>query len=61
MAWFYEQGYSVVARVHAHRVAKGLRKEEGLRFEKVSKNLFITEAKRSQFGQCPFPMRLFLC
>lgn len=61
VAWLYEQGYSVVARVHAHRVAEGLRKEDGLRFEKVSKNLFIAEAQRSQFGQCPYPMRLFLC
>ncbi len=61
LAWLYEQGYSVVARVHAHRVAEGLRKEEGLRFEKVSKNLFIAQARRSQFGQCPYPMRLLLC
>ena len=61
VAWLYEEGYSVVARVHAHQVAQGLRKEEGLRFEKVSKNLFIAEAQRSQFGPCPYPVRLFLC
>ena len=61
VAWLYEQGYSVVARVHAHRVAEGSRKEDGLRFEKVSKDLFIAEARRRQFGQCPYPLRLFLC
>ena len=61
VAWLYEQGYSVVARVHAHRVAEGLRKEGELCFEKVGKNLFIAEAQRSQFGQCPYSMRLFLC
>lgn len=61
VAWLYEEGYSVVARVHAHRVAEGLRKEEGLRFEKVNRNLFIAEAQRRQFGPCPYPVRLFLC
>ncbi|MCL4534056.1 MAG: hypothetical protein M1370_02725 [Bacteroidetes bacterium] len=38
LAWLYEQGYSVVARAQAHRVAEGLRKEQGLHWEKVSKN-----------------------
>lgn len=61
VAWLYEQGYSVVVRAQAHRVAEALRKEDGLVWEKVSKNLFIAEAKRTTLGDCPYPMRLFLC
>lgn len=61
LAWLYEQGYSVVARVQAHRVAEALRKEDGLHWEKVSKNLCIAEGRRTQLGHCPYPMRLFLC
>ena len=61
VAWLYEQGYSVVARVQAHRVAMALRKEDGLIWDKVSKNLFMAEAKRTMLGDCPYAVRLFLC
>jgi len=61
VAWLYEQGYSVVARVQAHRVAMALRKEDGLIWDKVSKNLFMAEAKRTTLGDCPYAVRLFLC
>ena len=61
VAWLYEQGYSVVARVQAHRVAVALRKEDGLLWEKVGKNLFMAEARRTTLGDCPYAVRLFLC
>jgi hypothetical protein len=61
LAWLYEQGYSVAARVQNHRVAASLRQEEGLCWEKVSKNGFIAESKRTTLGHCPYPMRLFAC
>jgi hypothetical protein len=61
VTWLYEEGYSVVARVQAHRVALALRKEEGLIWEKVSKNLFMAEGKRTTLGTCPYAVRLFLC
>ena len=61
VAWLYEQGYAVVARVQAHRVAMALRKEDGLIWDKVSKNLFMAEGKRTMLGDCPYAVRLFLC
>ena len=61
LAWLYEQGFSVVARAQAHRVAEALRPEAGLRWEKVSKNLFVAEGQRRHLGQCPYPMRLLVC
>jgi hypothetical protein len=61
VARLYEQGYSVVARVQAHRVAMALRKEDGLIWDKVSKNLLIAEAQRTMLGDCPYAVRLFLC
>ncbi len=61
VTWLYEQGYSVVGRVHSSGTAPALRKEEGLIWDKVSKNGFIAEAKRTKFGECPYPMRLFAC
>jgi len=61
VAWLYEQGYSVVARVQAHRVAMVLQKEDGLIWTKVSKNAFMAEAKRTRLGDCPYAVRLFLC
>ena len=61
VAWLYEQGYSVVARVQAHRVALALRKEDGLIWDKVSKNLFMAEGKRTRLGDCPYAVRLLLC
>jgi hypothetical protein len=60
LAWLYEQGYDVVARVHNHRVPERLRQEEGLTWEKVSKNGFLAESKETSLGECPYPMRLFL-
>lgn len=61
LAWLYEQGYDFVARVHNHRVPERLRQEEGLKWAKVSKNGFLAESKETSLGECPYPMRLFLC
>jgi len=61
VAWLSEEGYAVVARVQAHRVAMALRKEDGLLWDKVSKNLFMAEGKRTTLGDCPYAVRLFLC
>lgn len=59
VAWLYEQGYDFVLRAHNHRVAAALRTEEGLTWDKVSKNGFIAEGQRTLLGGCPYPMRLF--
>jgi hypothetical protein len=61
LAWLYEQGYTVVARVQNHRVAASLRQEEGLDWEQISKNGFIAESQRTTLSHCPYPMRLFAC
>jgi hypothetical protein len=61
LAWLYEQGYDFVARAHNWRVAEGMRAEEGLSWQKVSKNGFIAESKRTNLGCCPYPLRLFAC
>lgn len=61
LAWLWEQGYSVVARAHSYCLAGRLRQEEGLKFEKVSKNGYIAEALQTEFTGCPYPMRLFAC
>jgi hypothetical protein len=61
VAWLYEQGYAVVARVQAHRVALALRTEDALIWDKVSKNLFMAEGKRTTLGDCPYAVRLFAC
>lgn len=61
LAWLYEQGYDFVARPHSHRVGESLRHEEGLRWEKISKNGFIAESQRTTLGKGPYPVRLFAC
>jgi hypothetical protein len=61
VAWLYEQGYDFVLRAHNHRVAAALRTEDGLGWDKVSKNGFIAESRRTQLGDCPYPVRLFAC
>lgn len=61
LTWLYEQGYDFVARAHNHRVAERLRSEEGLDWQKVSKNGFIADSKQSALGECPYPLRLFVC
>ncbi len=53
LAWLYEQGYDFVARPHSYRVGESLRGEEGLRWEKVSKNGFIAESQRTSLGKSP--------
>jgi Transposase DDE domain group 1 len=60
LAWLDEQGYDFVARVHNHRVPERLRHEEGLKWEKVSKNGFLAESKETSLGECPYPLRLFV-
>jgi hypothetical protein len=61
VAWLYEQGYDFVLRAHNHRVAATLRTEDGLTWEKVSKNGFLAESQRRTVGACPYPVRLFAC
>jgi hypothetical protein len=61
LAWLYEQGDTVLARVQNHRVAASLRQEEGRSWEKISKNGFIAESKRTTLGHCPYSLRLFAC
>lgn len=61
ITWLYEQGYSVVARAHSSRVAAKLRTEEGLQWEKVSKNGYIAASQNTCMGDCPYPLRLFAC
>jgi hypothetical protein len=61
LAWLDEQGYDFVARVHNHRVPERLRQEAGLRWEKVSKSGFLAESRETSLGECPYPLRLFLC
>jgi hypothetical protein len=61
LAWLYEQGYSVVAKVHSPHLTRVLRAEPGLRWEKISKNGFIVASARTQLGDCPYPLRLFAC
>lgn len=41
----YEQGYDFVACVRSHRVPERLRLEEGLKWEKLSRNGFLAESK----------------
>lgn len=60
LAWLDEQGYDFVARAHNYRVPERLRQEEGLRWEKVSKNGSLAESKDTSLGECPYPMRLFV-
>ncbi|TAK34872.1 MAG: hypothetical protein EPO21_08335 [Chloroflexota bacterium] len=61
LAWLYEQGYDFVVRAHNHRVSERLRCEVGLSWQKVSKNGFMAESQQTSLGDCPYPMRLFLC
>jgi len=61
IGWLYEQGYSVIARVHSPHIAHCLQGEVDLRWEKISKNGFIAASTRSQLGDCPYPLRLFAC
>jgi Transposase DDE domain len=61
LAWLYEQGYDFVARAHDWRVGERLCAEEGLAWEKVSKNGHLAESATTTLGACPYPMRLFAC
>ncbi len=61
VAWLYEQGYSVIAKVHSPHIAPCLRAEANLRWDKISKNGFIAASTRTQLGDCPYPLRLFAC
>ncbi len=61
LAWLYEQGYDFVARPHNYRVGESLREEPELRWEKVSKNGFLAESRRTTLGKSPYPVRLFAC
>jgi hypothetical protein len=59
IAWLYEQGYSVIAKVHSPLIAHCLQQEAALHWEKISKNGFIAASSRTHLGDCPYPLRLF--
>src|SRR3990170_608639 len=61
LTWLYEQGYDFVVRPYSHRIGERLRQEEGLTWEKVSKNGFVAESRRTTLGTCPYPLRVFAC
>jgi hypothetical protein len=61
LAWLYEQGYDFVARTHNHRVAERLRLETDLSWQKISKNGFLAQSQQTNLGECPYPLRLFVC
>jgi hypothetical protein len=61
LAWLYEQGYDFVARAHNYRVAERLCREAGLCFQKISKNGFLAESSQTNLGECPYPLRQFVC
>jgi hypothetical protein len=61
IAWLYEQGYRVIAKIHSPHIAHCLQAEADLRWEKISKNGFIAATTRTQLGDCPYPLRLFAC
>src|SRR3712207_8615032 len=45
------------ARPHNYRVGESLREEPELRWEKVSKNGFLAESRRTTLGKSPYPVR----
>lgn len=59
IAWLYEQGYSVITKVHSPHIAHCLQAQADLRWEKISKNGFIAATTRTELGDCPYPLRLF--
>jgi hypothetical protein len=61
LAWLYEQGYSFVVRAHNYRVAQRCRAEEGLCWDKVSKNGFIAESRQTSLTSYPYALRIFAC
>ncbi len=61
LGWLYEQGYDFVTRGHSHSTADSLRNEVGLVWQKVGKNEQVAESQRTTLGECPYPMRLFVC
>lgn len=61
IAWLMEQGYSVVTCGHNQQLTAKLRIEDGLHWERLSKNSHIAESRCTQLGDCPYPLRLFLC
>ena len=61
LAWLVEQGYDFVVRAHNQWVAQRCRAEEGLHWEKVSKNGFIAESRQTTLTSYPYPVRIFAC
>jgi hypothetical protein len=50
-----------VVRAHNHHVAQRCRTEEGLRWDKVSKNGFIAQSRQTTLTSYPYPLRIFAC
>jgi hypothetical protein len=61
ITWLMEQGYSVLTRGHNQQTGLRLRAEEGLRWERLSRNSHIAESQSTSIAGCPYPLRLFLC
>ena len=66
LAWLCEQGHPqagtrFVVRAHNHHVARRCRAEEGLCWEKVSKNGFIAQSCQTTLTRSPYPVRIFAC
>ncbi|MBV9281963.1 MAG: hypothetical protein JOZ41_17940 [Chloroflexi bacterium] len=66
LAWLVEQGHPqagtrFVVRAHNHHVARRCKGEEGLRWEKVSKNGFIAPSGQTTLTSYPYPVRIFAC
>jgi hypothetical protein len=61
LAWLNEQGYDFVVRAHNHRVGQRCKEEEGLAWEKVSKNSFIAPSSQTTLTSYPAPIRIFAC
>lgn len=61
LAWLCEQGYDFVVRAHNYRVAARCKTEQGLSWEKVSKNGFIAQSSQTTLTNYPYPLRIFAC
>jgi hypothetical protein len=61
LAWLCEQGYDFVVRAHNYRVAERCKTEQGLTWEKVSKNGFIAQSSQTTVTNYPYSLRIFAC
>jgi hypothetical protein len=61
LAWLYEQGYDFVVRAHNYHVAQRCKGEQGLRWDKVSKNGYIAQSHQTSLTSYPYSLRIFAC